>query len=231
MFAACRHFPAIRLDGDEIWGFKEIGQEGGYPHEFPEVFGIRAMFTDLCRRASRDGCRVILHGEGGDAVTSYESYWHTEYLLDLDPGHVLDEMGYFWKRLRLPQLQSWPRQAVRQLVPDSMADLLRKSMGRNSPRPWLKNGAFDGLPPVDLPVDFANTEHLNSRSSKNLYSLLHTRGLEQVLRYLDSIWASRSVEFRFPFLDRRLIELSLSMPTHLLLYQGFDRGVLRRSND
>ena len=53
--------------------------------------------------------------------------------------------------------------------------------------------------------------------------------LPALLRYEDKNSMAHSIETRLPFLDYRLVELSLSLPGHLKIRDGWSKWILRRS--
>ncbi|MEP6651710.1 MAG: asparagine synthase (glutamine-hydrolyzing) [Myxococcales bacterium] len=62
-----------------------------------------------------------------------------------------------------------------------------------------------------------------------LYRELTSTSLPSLLRFGDRNSMTFSRETRFPFLDHRLVELSLRMPEHLLVHDGITKVVLRRA--
>ncbi|MFQ5349019.1 MAG: asparagine synthetase B family protein [Thermoanaerobaculia bacterium] len=58
---------------------------------------------------------------------------------------------------------------------------------------------------------------------------LTSGALPAVLEVLDRIAAAHSVEYRFPYCDRRLVELCLSLPPGQKLRNGWSRWVLRQA--
>jgi len=54
-------------------------------------------------------------------------------------------------------------------------------------------------------------------------------GLHELLRYEDRNSMAHSIESRVPFLDHRLVEFSLSLPTRLRFNYGFSKYILRKA--
>ena len=64
---------------------------------------------------------------------------------------------------------------------------------------------------------------------RRLYADLMHGHLQELLRYADRNSMAFSREARLPFLDHRLVELSLSLPSSLLFHEGRSKRVLREA--
>ncbi len=62
---------------------------------------------------------------------------------------------------------------------------------------------------------------------RRLYADLMHGHLQELLRYADRNSMAFSREVRLPFLDHRLVELSLSLPSEMLFHDGRSKRVLR----
>jgi asparagine synthase (glutamine-hydrolysing) len=60
-------------------------------------------------------------------------------------------------------------------------------------------------------------------------SVLTSGLLSYALELLDSVAAAHSLELRFPFFDRRLIEFCIALPPTQKLHQGWTRAILRNA--
>jgi asparagine synthase (glutamine-hydrolysing) len=70
---------------------------------------------------------------------------------------------------------------------------------------------------------FGDAEMLNN----TLYQLMFLNNLQALLRYADRSSMAFSVEARLPFLDYRLVEFALSLPSRFKIRDGYTKRVLR----
>jgi len=73
-----------------------------------------------------------------------------------------------------------------------------------------------------LLTEFSDGEYLNRVLAMDVTSLI----VDDPVKRVDNMTMAFGLEARVPFLDHELIELALSMPTHLKLQQG-GKGVLK----
>lgn len=190
----------------------------------------------LLKAAAEDGGRVVLDGHGGDEVVSYgwgrlhdlaeAGHWGT-LASELRSGHLPGEprpwrMAFlYWLKYgplrkhapRLVRLWRWTRRRSPQLQADLAGDNLVAG-GAAPPR-------FDSGP--DLP-----TAGLNHEGRLHL-ELVSDPGQSLAMETLHAAASASGLVTRFPFWDRDLLQLCLSLPGQLKLHNGYNRWVLRES--
>ncbi len=197
----------------------------------PNLYLHWAMFES----ANQAGVRVFLDGLDGDATVSYG----VDYLRDL-------AVGLKWKTLRrevrfLARTSGAPAKniirehCVKPLCPEWLYRLWRKAHGQ--PADPMGLDTF-------LAQRFKDRLGFDKRVrslavAKRHFRLLiarenHLAGLEYAvyayaLELTDKASAAFRVETRYPFFDRRLVELCLSLPSGQKLGQGWSRWILRRA--
>ncbi len=197
----------------------------------PNLYLHWAMYES----AKQAGVRVFLDGFDGDATLSYGH----DYLRDL-------ALSLRWKTLReevrlLARNLGWPAKTVirefcaRPLCPDPLYNLWCKTRGRRA-----DPMALDTFLAPHFKKRLGFEKRVRSLAdSKKKYRLPtarenHRDGLEHAtysyaLESADKASAAFQVEARYPFFDRRLMELCLSLPTGQKLRQGWPRLILRRA--
>jgi len=197
----------------------------------PNLFVHRA----LMKEAQRVGCSVLLDGLDGDTAVSHGL------------GRLL-ELARGW---RLPTLVHEVRALSRGVLPHRPATILWRSVVRPLALRPLRLAWRHLRPPSEDPWqgeahvdrDFARTLHLASRYLELSESRTRpcrwqraehiariTWPLHQyLLQMLGQLSAALSLESRYPFYDRRLIELAVALPSSLKLRDGWTRYVLRRA--
>jgi asparagine synthase (glutamine-hydrolysing) len=221
------------IRADELSPMKDVKRMHRHLDEAfcaPNLYLHWAMYE----RASQEGVRVFLDGFDGDTTVSYGF----DYLRDL--AVVLK-----WKTLRrearlvAANFGCSTRAVIRDycvkpLSPAWLYNLLRKAQGRQAePRgldtflaqQFKQSMGFEKR--VRVLAKRTKQRHFPARAN-------HKFGIEQgsysyALELADKASAAFKVEARYPFFDRRLIELCLSLPTRQKLGQGWSRWILRRA--
>jgi asparagine synthase (glutamine-hydrolysing) len=181
----------------------------GVPPTTPNLF----FLYPLLGRAAADGVRVMLDGEGGDAI-----FWYTATLLSdrLRRGRLLSAWslagrfpeygGTTTARTRLNQLRQWGRRRDLSPPPPGWLTLeppepLRPPAGESGAPPWWH----------------ARVQGILGPGSRILHDTSRRHG------------ALTGIEPRHPLLDVDLIELALSLPPELAFDRRYNRPVLRHA--
>jgi len=205
----------------------------------PSILGGLSMPWGLANEANRQGVRVLLNGYDGDTVVShgigrlaelaYTGRWGTLYT-EIDAFSI--ELGWSrWEVLR--------SRVLRPLAPDFLLRAWWVMHGRN---PWSHTG---GMYSGAIREDFARRIGVHERDqaadgsqdfpdSVKLSRRWHMQGLlhgvnQYMLEVTGKVGATSSVENRYPFFDRRLVEFCLALPPDQKLSRGWTRIVLRRA--
>ncbi len=216
--------PAEILAADDLLPWSDGGDLIGAPAT-PIHEPYFAVAAELARRARRDGCAVLLTGEGGDDLAYANADDLLSWLLREPLAAGLAVLAAAGARRGLPRL------GLRSAL------LRRLGLTRLYPasRPWRPR--FPAWLDPDMVMARLGLDHrwqeiaeLHGRPRHGprgaaLDGILHPRA-EAVHRWYDVPAAAAGVEFRHPFLDHRVVEV-------LLALQPFphcrDKEVLRRS--
>jgi asparagine synthase (glutamine-hydrolysing) len=199
--------------------FVRLVDEVIYTQEEP--FGSPSMFMGyhVFQEAKKLGCKVMLNGQGGDEVLlGYERYY-TSYL------HTLP----FFKRIKEIVLQTNNSGL-------SFTDAILYYFYFSSFR--LRKGKLikDSLiKPELLKKHSYRTLRLSVDSFKDIFELqkleVTTIQLPHLLRYEDRNSMRHSIETRLPFLDYRMLEVSLSAKPEHKIRDGWTKYILRKALD
>ena len=170
------------------------------------------------------GCRVLLSGDGGD--------------------HLLDEIGYLADLARELKLRQFVRDtrafaswyggssaqfggmALAMLVPPAIKYVAKRAL-RRAPPPWINGGLGRAVGLHDRLREPWHTVRFPSFAQADSY--LSVAGAYQVLKLEvdERASAAAGVETRFPFLDARLVEYVLSVPSARRTHNGERKRLLR----
>ncbi len=194
-----------------------------------EPFGTLAVYaqSELCRRASESGVRVLLDGQGADEMLAGYASLRSARLA----GHIRrGEWRRAWRfASAVPGDGAGTRQRVgrylevaRLIAPDPVVNALRGARRSHA----LLNGTWldaRGVRPQRAWRP-SGTNLLHQR----LHDSLWTSSLPALLRYSDRSSMMHGVESRLPFLTRELVEFALALPDHLLIADdGLGKSILR----
>ena len=199
--------------------FKKTVDEVIYTQEEP--FGSPSMFMGwhVFQEAKRLNCTVMLNGQGGDeTLLGYERYFSSTLSL-WRPIQFIREIFNQGKNSRLSFFQTIayffyfknPGVRIKRLKDKSLVKDIYK-----------KDKYFDFV--KQSAKAFNNVEDLQIFEITKLQ-------LPHLLRYEDRNSMRHSIETRLPFLDYRLVELSLSMPLNFKIQNGWTKYILRKFID
>lgn len=217
------------LRGDEVDPLGDVDGPWATGDETLRHFGY-SMHTALFRQARAEGIEVMLEGLGGDAVVSHGG----GRLHELARAGRLLDLGR--EAVRFSRAYGFP---VRTVARALLAPYLPER-GRAAWR-WLRRRgepAWSPLQPalarrLDLEARIREAErHQRTRPRgarvQHVEQVASPRSV-MVLEKLDAMAANLGLEFRDPFLDRRLIEFCLALPADQKLRQGRGRLVMRHA--
>jgi asparagine synthase (glutamine-hydrolysing) len=188
-----------------------------------EPFGGGGIYAqwEVMKLAHDNGLKVLLDGQGSDELLAGYLYFFGFYFHELlhrkEWQQCWKEFVTYWKKhkdLIGPQILLFL------LCPGEIRDKLlykiRRCISRDFFATYKKESVFNQF--------FFDTQTLND-------SLVnHFRyKLEHLLRYEDRNSMAYSIEARTPFLDYRLVESSLSLPSRFKIEYGETKTILRRS--
>ena len=205
-----------------------------------EVTPINNNYINWCIcKMSRDrGIRVLMNGFDGDTTVSHGFGYLRELALQGRWLHLTRNVrplaaqwGEKWERV----LWRWfrdhaPRQAAARWPAVRRVQVLWRKL-----RPAVERPA----PPLMVRDDVAARTGLSERMQAaedvpQTERAAHCQALENLissdtLELLDRTAAANSLEFRYPFCDKRLAEFCLSLPAEQKIARGWTRLIMRRA--
>ncbi|MCK9453834.1 asparagine synthase (glutamine-hydrolyzing) [Sulfurimonas sp.] len=178
-----------------------------------DTLGIYAQYK-VYDEMKKSGVKVSLDGQGADEIfAGYGTY----------RAIVMRENFYnltFWKDY-LKYYKSFLFQDVKlcliSLFPSLFEKLYFQKRAKklfNKKQTFISSGKSS----------FSGFENLNKKLLNDVSEYLSV-----LLRYVDRNSMSKSIESRGPFLDYRVVEFALSLPSHLKYKDGFSKYILRKT--
>jgi asparagine synthase (glutamine-hydrolysing) len=169
--------------------------------------------------------KVVLDGQGSDEqLAGYHGFFGNRFFdlfVDLKWKILLDEMRL--SKQMHPGLQPIPL-LFNKLTPDFMRQHVRKWLGKTTQHSgWFDHKKLGANGKDPLWKDSHRTVYDQSLQQ------IHRSSLPMLLHYEDRNSMAHSVESRTPFLDYRLVEFILGLPSEFKISQGWTKRVLRES--
>jgi asparagine synthase (glutamine-hydrolysing) len=202
--------------------------------DYAETPGL-LMFNDQMALAQRKGARVVLTGQGGDdfltggfqymAKLVREFRWADAYRRGRADSQIIASQTYRRPSAGVAIIQNgiWP------FLPELAKNAIRAALGRKPKErfPWIS-------PAFAKKTDLIGRLEEQARPSEDSVLLRYREdalgGLEWPFYWmLDRYSAGYGLEYRHPFLDRRVIEFAVSLPQEQLRRGPETKYILRRS--
>ncbi|KTD21582.1 asparagine synthase (glutamine-hydrolyzing) [Legionella londiniensis] len=190
--------------------------------------GIGAFSQYCVAEQVRKTHKVILTGHGGDELFSgYPVFKFMQFAASLKQSSVqffsyLSKVGaYEWPHLVYFILSSLRSKKYNQYLPVLNSDsLLKNALHSECARQVLEASAEEEL--IQISDQYTNQFEV-------LYSHYLQAYLQGLLVVEDKISMAHSLESRTPMLDNMMLELSLSLPQSIKLYQGQLKAVIKEA--
>jgi asparagine synthase (glutamine-hydrolysing) len=231
------------LHGDRRTPFTDINRI--FEHEDEAFFapGFAVMTWGICKLAHDQKISVLLHGQDGDSTVSHgigyldelakAGRWIKLFREIRGVAKVDNENAWlgFWNYFygyglsRTKPIKRWRR----------IKQKLQKTFNaeKDALRSTEYNFNLDFVKRIGLEQreqQFKKIENISRQSSKTEHYRSLTQGLHPfALETFDKAAAAFSLELRYPFWDKRLVEFCLSLPPEQKLSQGWSRVVMRHA--
>lgn len=186
-----------------------------------EPFGSPSMFMGwhVFQKARQENCIVMLNGQGSDEVLlGYERYFTSTFDFK-NPLKQLKEIKNQNQNSRLSLFHTIAYYFYFRSFNIRKARLKKKTLVKKE---FVKDHLFDA-------VKRSSASYSNSFDLQKLE--VESIQLPHLLRYEDRNSMRHSIETRLPFLDYRLVEMTLSLPLRMKIRNGWTKYILRKAID
>ncbi len=207
---SCLHFPKAEDIEENI-------ERVIWNNDLPILHGSPTVHWLLYQKikSENDNRKVIIEGQGGDEIVCGYGDFHWAYLneqLHKSPLKFIDKFKVFQSSHHEP-LKILARKMLRMNFPSTV---------KYPPNPLLNAENLVGSAVPEIPI----------RREQSDISSLH-RNRFKILRYIlhnvDRNSMAHSREARTPFLDYRLVEFCLKLPSDLKISDGSSKRILRKA--
>lgn len=214
-------------------GILELLRNGLQLHQGVMQGTLSAIFEPLYMKAEKENCRTLLSGYGGDEMVSSHG-----------PGYMYDLVTSFQLRKILNELKSKGKEKnsfeiAKQFIKYFLEINLQRFRSSYRIPQWARD-IYD-----NLTIDPAFIEQLNLKEriyrklkipatgSMRLrqYRSLSYDYISTRLEYCSIAAQTHKIEYRYPLLDKRLVEFYLSLPSYMKYHNDYGRYILRKATE
>lgn len=222
VIARLPQFESEWLDLKQAWTWDVVEawvKKTSVPINLPNGF----TFEPRIERARQHNCRIMLSGSGGDIITGGEDYGIIPAFYSFPWSTRLQELPYF-TRQSVRGAYKFSKKLIREVLPAELFEWIQKRRG------------FVGLHQPEC-ERIANSKKILIKPATDdysplqrlMYMIFSSPLYHQPFEQSSEIFALHGMEYRCPFYDRRLIEMSFQQPIHLRIAQGRTRVLLKRA--
>jgi len=226
------------IRGDQLSPLNDLERVMWHQDEAFYAYNLFIVW-ELCRQAQGNGVRVLLDGMLGDTTIPHGQPYITELAytgqwltMTRELKHLSDRYNYklgpaVWGNIWQNGLKPRVPHPVRRLRPK----FLTRSQPGAHPAPILRSDFVRGLN-LERPAQAAG--QVNAFKQVPVARWSHYQELSEgilpfALEIANKTAAAFSLELRYPFSDKRLIEFCLALPPQQKLQHGWPRSIVRRA--
>lgn len=193
----------------------QVLQEGTWFNEMPLGAGCASQYA-VMRLARGAGVSVLLDGQGSDELTG--GYKHAQYRFFADllrngnlGAFTRDMLAFIRIKGMKQSINAFSKSILCALLPESRLYQLEFNHYRSEPfsKELISQQALKNE--YSLLARIENLEQ--GRLTSFLFNMIYSTSLQTLLHYEDRMSMAHAVESRVPFLDHRLVELAMSLPS------------------
>lgn len=175
----------------------------------------------VMKLAHQNGAKVLLDGQGGDEIFAGYIYYYAYYFYELLANFNLLVLGKEMRKYQKNFKNLYPHKMFAFLL---LPDFIKHSILKTGPNSWINTHYLRELEARTMDPRW---RRLSLRESLNL--TLYSTAIPHLLRWEDKNSMRWSIESRPPFLDPRLVEAAISLPSESKLKDGTTKAVFKEA--
>jgi asparagine synthase (glutamine-hydrolysing) len=183
-----------------------------------------AIIWNLYHEMQMKNMRIIFSGEGGDQVISNGTNYFHDLILDFNWIKLVHEFSNYCKIKNRSFFNTFLGKVFFPLIPEFFKSRIRPFYDRTIS--ILNKDFSNEINAKEYLRDEWKSMAMNNTAKKYHYNLITERNV-YALELRDKTCAFHSIEPRYPFLDKRLVEFCYSIPTEIKFKYGWDRYIQR----
>lgn len=204
-----------------------------WPNERPQLAHSMYVFWFIYKKAQNEGVRVLLNGFEGDATVGKGYGLLQELARKKKFKTVMNEVKGISKRTNNDPYKILFYEVIGPMAPEFLKIIWRffnQDFRYQKDEKKIINGNFARK--INLMKRYEIIDEYSKNKGKgvreNHFYELNSGFYQMILEEFDQIAATFSIEFRYPFMDRRLLEFCLALPPEQQIHDGWDRIIMRR---
>ena len=202
--------------------------------EQPFFTPFMSYIWDFYQKMQKNNIRVILGGAGGDEVLDVGNYYINNYLRSFKLKSLIKTTFNVLKHYDLYQQKFLLKMFISTLIPKFIKNKIISQNKESNFFPFAnilnkdflnRNGGYEYLKNIynDYYGEFLTNRTTKTFQKFNINSLAHNKYAPISSASISGF----SIEHRYPYLDKRLLEFCFAIPTEIKARYGWDKYILR----
>ena len=191
------------------------------------------MYWGLYEIAKGLNVHVVLDGTDGDTTLAHSLVYLTELTQKRQWGTLYKEIKGLSEKSKRPFRKYLWQHSIKAFAPEFIRKAWRNLHERRRAEiDWgILNPSFLRNSNISIDLKTMLNKGIGSLQNSRLvhHSLLTSGMVTRVIEIINRAAAAFSIEPRFPFFDKRLVEFCLALPSNQKLYRGWTRIIMRRA--
>ena len=214
------NYELIRINNDENLFFDRLKLLTNY-HDGPIATLSYYIHSFLSENISEKNYKVAISGTGADEIfTGYYDHFLLHFQA-INGTKYLDPNINSWKKFILPKIRNPYLQNSKLYIDEP----------KNRDLVYEKNLGVSQYSITNFGEEFEEEDYCDELLRKRMMNELFNEVVPVILKHDDLNSMYHSIENRSPYLDRDLLNFSLTIPPHLLISDGFQKKILRDSGE
>ena len=181
----------------------------------------------LYKKMYENNVRIVLSGNGGDAVISYGTNYFRDLAVTLKWKTLIKEINCYSKYVNKGIINIFLINILYNLLPQNIKAIIR-TYNKRRPSIDILNKSFVNRVEANKYLNEIYWEQFNkANTAKKYHHLSLSTDNFYFLEMLNRTTSVFSLETRYPFLDKRLVEFCYAIPTEIKFKNGYYRYIQR----